>query len=363
MTEGDATDPTEGVDAADTTDGRDTTSMADTGEETSTDGYVYHVDGDLVPASEATVSVRDRGFMYGDAAFETLRAYGGRVFEWDAHARRLAETCDVLGLDHGLSTEDLHGRVAETLAANDLAEAYVRLSITRGVQPGKLTPTPEVDPTVVVLVKELPRGGRGSDPVWDGPATLQTVKTRRVPDRAIPSNAKTHNYLNGILARLELRVTGADEALVLDTDGYVAEGATSNVFFVDDEALCTPSLDGPVLPGVTRDVVLELAREEGIPVREGRFAPDDVRGASEVFLTNTTWELRPVATVDGIDSGGGPVTTLLSRLFDERVERAHYGGNEGVTGRRSDDAGDSDGDGENAHDATVDSQWDVGDGS
>ncbi|WP_380675011.1 aminotransferase class IV [Salinigranum sp. GCM10025319] len=360
MTEGDATDPTEGADGADVADTADTT---DREVETSSDRYVYHVDGDLVPASEATVSVRDRGFMYGDAAFETLRAYGGRVFEWDAHARRLTETCDVLGLDHGLSTEDLHGRVAETLAANDLAEAYVRLSVTRGVQPGKLTPSAEVDPTVVVVVKGLPRGGRGSDPVWDGPATLQTVKTRRVPDRAIPSKAKTHNYLNGILARLELRVTGADEALVLDSEGYVAEGATSNVFFVDDDALCTPSLDGPVLPGVTRDVVIELAREEGIPVREGRYTPDDVRGASEVFLTNTTWELRPVATVDGIDSGGGPVTTLLSRLFDERVERTHYGGGTGgESGMGSDDTGDSDGGDENAHDATVDNQWDVGDG-
>jgi branched-chain amino acid aminotransferase len=336
--------------------GDDATSAAEPGGETPTDEYVYHVDGALVPASEATVSVRDRGFMYGDAAFETLRAYGGRVFEWEAHARRLAGTCELLQLDHGLADADLRGRVEETLAANDLSEAYVRLSVTRGVQPGKLTPAPDVDPTVVVVVKALPRGGRESDPVWDGPATVQTVKTRRVPDRAIPARAKTHNYLNGILARLELRVTGADEALVLDSEGLVAEGATSNVFFVSDEALCTPSLDGPVLPGVTRDVVIDLAREEGIPVREGRFTPDDVRNAAEVFVTNTTWELRPVATVDGIDCGGGPVTTLLSRLFDERVERAHYEG--GETTDATDAADDTSED-----PGAVDSRWDVGGGS
>lgn len=96
--------------------------------------------------------------------------------------------------------------------------------------------------------------------MWDGPATVQTVKTRRIPDRSLPARAKTHNYLNGILARVELRVTGADEALMLDADGYVTEGATSNLFFVDDNALCTPSLDGPVLPGITRRVVLDLAR-------------------------------------------------------------------------------------------------------
>jgi branched-chain amino acid aminotransferase len=358
MTPGDPTDATHAAASAesDEPDEPDESSGAEESDE-----YVYHVDGELVPAAEATVSVRDRGFMYGDAAFETLRAYGGSVFAWDAHARRLAGTCELLQLDHGLSTADLRERVDETLAANDLSEAYVRLSVTRGVQPGKLTPAPEVDPTVVVIVKQLPRGGREGDPVWHGPATVQTVKTRRVPDRAIPARAKTHNYLNGILARLELRVTSADEALVLDSGGNVAEGATSNVFFVSDDALCTPSLDGPVLPGVTRDVVLDLAHEEGIPVREGAFTPDDVRGAAEVFLTNTTWELRPVATVDGIDCGGGPVTTLLSRLFDQRVEREHYGRTVAADGADDEDdvAGGEAADGDVTEDAAVDSQWDV----
>ncbi|MEA1931326.1 MAG: aminotransferase class IV [Euryarchaeota archaeon] len=299
-----------------------------------TEEPVYHVDGDLVAADEATVNVRDRGFLYGDAAFETMRAYGGEVFEWEAHMDRLAETCQVLGLDHGLSDGDLRERVDETLAANTLQEAYIRLSITRGVQPGKLTPDEAVDPTVVVIVSELPRGGQGSQPVWDGPATLQTVKTKRIPDASIPARAKTHNYLNGILARLELRVTGADEALLVDAEGHVTEGATSNLFFVRDNALRTPSLDGPVLPGITRRVILELAREEGIPVEEGQYSPEEIRSADEVFLTNSTWELRPVETVDGLSvseeedgstgTAAGPVTTLLSRLFDARVESAYY---------------------------------------
>ena len=289
---------------------------------------IYHVGGELVAADEATVSVEDRGFLYGDAAFETMRAYDGEIFEWDAHMDRLNETCDVLGLDHGLSRGDLKARVDETLDANGVGDAYVRLSITRGVQPGKLTPDEVVDPTVVVIVKPLSRGGRQSQPVWDGPATLQTVKTKRMPDASIPSRVKTHNYLNGILARLELRVTDADEALMVDLDGRVTEGATSNLFFVQNNALRTPSLDGPVLPGTTRRVVLELAAEEGIPVKEGQYTPDDVRQADEVFLTNSTWELRPVETVDGISvgdrEGAGPVTTLLSRLFDAHVESTHY---------------------------------------
>ena len=292
----------------------------------------YHVDGDLVPAAEATVSVEDRGFAYGDAAFETMRAYGGEPFRWEAHADRLADTCETLGLDHGIADAELKRRVDETLAANDLADAYVKLSITRGVQPGTLDPKPEVDPTVVVIAKPLPRGGVGSEPVHGGPAALQTTKTRKAADRAIPAAAKTHNYLNGILARLELRVTGADEALMLDPDGNVAEGATSNLFFVDGTALKTPSLDGPILPGVTRATVIDVAESEGIPVEEGTYAPDAVREADEVFLTNSTWEIRPAATVDGIAVDGdgegvaGPLTTLISRLYDRRIEERHYDG-------------------------------------
>jgi branched-chain amino acid aminotransferase len=289
----------------------------------------YHVDGELVPATSASVSVRDRGFMYGDAVFETLRAYGGDVFRWDAHADRLSGSAEALSLDHGLSNAELKRRVDETLRANDLEDAYVKLSVTRGVQPGKLTPGPADDPTVVVQVKPLPRGGVDADPVWDGPATLQTVRTRRIPDESLPSQAKTHNYLNGILARIELRVSDADEAVMLDGDGHLAEGATSNLFFVDGEALCTPSLDGPVLPGITRAEILDIAREEGIPVREGAFTPDDLRGAEEAFVTNTTWEVRPVETVDGIDVGGGPLTTLFQRVYDARVERDHYDGSDG----------------------------------
>ncbi|WIV66538.1 aminotransferase class IV [Natrialbaceae archaeon AArc-T1-2] len=283
---------------------------------------LYHVDGELVPAGEATVSVEDRGFRYGDAAFETLRAYGGDLFEWPAHADRLERTCDVLAIDHGLSRTDLRRRIDETLSANDLADAYVRLSITRGVQPGKLTPDPEVDPTVVVYVAPLPRGGLDGEPVWDGPATVETVSTRRIPDAAIPAAAKTHNYLNGILARTEL--TDGDEALLLDVDGHVAEGATSNVFFVDDGTLYTPTTDGPVLPGITREAVLELAMEAGISTHEGRYVPATVREADEAFLTNSTWELRPVASIDGVDIGGGPVADRLARLFDQCVERTCY---------------------------------------
>jgi len=283
----------------------------------------YHVDGELVPAEEATVSVEDRGFQYGDAAFETLRAYGGSVFAWKAHRDRLERTCRLLGMD-GAVPEDLHDRVVETLEANGLQDAYVRVSVTRGVQPGKLTPRREVDPTVVVIGKLLPRGGLKGDSVWATPATVETVGTRRVPDEAIPAGAKTHNYLNGILARLDVEDPGTDEALLPDTEGRVTEGATSNVFFVDGGRLKTPSTEGDLLPGVTRSVVLDLAAGESFPIKEGQYGPEEVRRADEVFLTNTTWEVRPVAEIDGRTLETGPITELLARLFDERIEEEHY---------------------------------------
>ncbi|WP_049926138.1 aminotransferase class IV [Halopiger goleimassiliensis] len=291
-----------------------------------TDDRLYHVDGDLVPASEATVSVDDRGFRYGDAAFETMRAYGGTIFAWDRHRARLERTCEALSLEHGLEYAALRDRIDETLAANDLADAYVRLSITRGVQPGTLTPQPEVDPTVVIYVKPLPRGGLEGERVWDDPATVHAVERRRVPDAAVPAGAKTHNYLWGILARTELADADpdADEALVRDLEGFVAEGAVSNLFFVRDGVLHTPSTEGPVLPGITREIALELAEEAGLPTREGRYALEEVCAADEAFLTNRTWELRPINRLDGEPIGGGPITDDLARRYDERVEACCY---------------------------------------
>ncbi|SEW05344.1 aminotransferase class IV [Halobacterium jilantaiense] len=282
----------------------------------------YHVDGDLVDAEDATVSVRDRGFQYGDAAFETLRAYGGQTFAWVAHHRRLEATCDALGIDHDFDSGALRGRVHETLAANDLTEAYVRLSITRGVQDGRLAPRENADPTVVVVVDPLPKGGVDGERVWNAPADVQTTTVRPTPDATIPSNAKTHNYLPGVLGRIDAE--DADEALFVDDDGHVTEGASSNLFFVDDGTLYTPSTDLDVLPGVTRWAVTELAADLGIPVETGRYDLGDLYAADEAFLTNTTWEVRPIARVDDTSYSTCKVGAALAHEYAREVERRHY---------------------------------------
>ncbi|NIB98763.1 aminotransferase class IV [Halobacterium sp. R2-5] len=282
----------------------------------------YHVDGELVAAEDATVSVRNRGFQYGDAAFETLRAYGGQVFAWAAHASRLRASCDALGIDHALSDRDLRGRVHATLAANDLANASVRLTVTRGDQSGSFAPGDDVDPTVVVVADELPRGGVGGERAWRSPASAATVAVERVADDALPAVAKTNNYLNGVLARID--AGDADEAILLDSEGRVTGGATSNVFFVDDGVVHTPSLDLPVNPGITRWAVVELAEDIGITVEEGHYTPQDLRAADELFLTNTTWEVRPVSEYDDTTYSTCKVGARLARAFAEEVEQRHY---------------------------------------
>jgi branched-chain amino acid aminotransferase len=281
----------------------------------------YHVDGRLVPASEAAVDVRDRGFVYGDGAVERLRVYGGDPFEWAAHANRLSRTCETLGFERAIPpTDDLRERVAETLDANGLTDARVRVSITRGIQDRGPTPDPRVDPTVVVTASELPRGGTPGEVLWDEPATLRTVERRRAPEAVLPA-AGTQADLCSVLARQE---ADGDEALLRDLQGTVCGGASSDVFFVRDGTLHTPTADLPIPAGITRAVVLDIADGESFPVEAGRYAVGDLRGADEVFLTDPTWEIRPVGRVDGTEKPVGPITRLCARLFDERVERVHY---------------------------------------
>lgn len=281
----------------------------------------YYLNGEIVPASKAMVSVNNRGFKYGDAAFETLRSYNGDPFAWCRHLDRLKRTCELLGMDHGLNDLTLRKAVDKTLAANGFENAYIRLTVTRGKHNGKLTPPETIDPTIVVVVSELPRGGTNGTSVWDGPATAEIVDTVRIPTEAIPATAKTHNYLNGILARQE---TDTDEALMLDWNGWLTEGATSNLFFCKDGVLKTPSLDGPILPGITREIVLELTKDRDIPSETGRYTPADLQHADEIFLTNTTWEIRPISRIGDIKLKPGPIAKELIDAFDTYVEATHY---------------------------------------
>jgi branched-chain amino acid aminotransferase len=272
-----------------------------------------HVDGELVPAREAGVGVRDGGLVEGDAAAVRARSYGGRVFRWDGVAERLLAAARAHDLEPP-PADDLRARIGATLDANDLADARVRLSVTRGAGRG---------PGVVVVADPLPRGGRSDRTAYAGPADLITADARRIPPAAVPLARYTHNRLDRARASREAARAGVDGALVRDLAGAVVGAADADLLFVAGDSLRTPRLDEP--GGVVRDALLDLAVDEGIPVARGEFEPAEVRAADEAFLANPTYGVRPVSSIDGTDVGGGPVTTLLARLFDGLVEREYYG--------------------------------------
>jgi len=306
----------------------------------------YHVDGEIVPRNDATVSALNRGVLYGDGITEQVRVYGGRVFEWDAHETRIHDALGALSIP---VPEDLREWIDGVLAANDLTEAICRLSITRGGSPD-LTPEVDAAPMVVIGTEPAPRGGRkrpnragkgdgdadrnehddGTEEANDDrdegqhatdPAVVQTVTIRR-PDDPDPLGRRAAT----VRARLELARAAtdryhADEALVRDRDGFVTGGAANDLLFVDDYALRVPRAD-PV--DVLRPVVCDLAREESIPVEQGRYRPDAVRDADEAFLASAVGGLRPVARLDGIAVGDGPVRRLLSATLDDLIEEQHY---------------------------------------
>lgn len=283
-----------------------------------------HVAGELHPLDEAVVPVADRGFLYGDAVFETIRVYAGVPLAWEEHMDRMSESCAILGMEHDITDAELRQRLQDTLQQNGFDDAYARISITRGQQPGRLSPAPTVDPTVVIIVEELPRGGRHGEPSWDAPAAVAIAQTERVQNAAIPARAKTHNYLNGILARLDVGAD-VDEAVMLDADGAVTEGTTSNIFVVVDGIVRTPNTDvRPVLPGITRDYVLDLAATTDMDVQETVLYPRDVLAADEVFLTNSISEIRPVVSVDGESFAVGDTTEQLIAAYDRLVEERCY---------------------------------------
>jgi branched-chain amino acid aminotransferase len=287
----------------------------------------YHVDGRLVPATDASVGVHDRGLTLADAGVEVLRAYGGCPFVLDAHLARLGRVCDALSIP-APPRADLAERVRATLDANPFGDALVRLSVTRGPARDRSRALPARDraaPTVVVTADPLPRGGLSGTRAWTAPATVATVDVRPVPDDAVPSAAATHARLDRVRARRA--VPGdAHEALLVDAAGEVRGGAGTDLLFVDGNALhVRRDGDGdPAGARPTRRVVTSLASEEGIPVRRGRRSPSDVRDADEVLLVGPRTEVRPVTRVDDVELDRGPVTRLLARLFDERVERACY---------------------------------------
>jgi branched-chain amino acid aminotransferase len=279
------------------------------------DRLVY-INGQFVPAAEARISVFDHGLLYGDGVFEGIRAYNGRVFRLDEHLQRLYDSAKAILLDIPLSLEQMRDAVLESLRRNDLSDGYLRLVVTRG--PGDLGLDPRKcrgRATVFIIADSIELYPQE---FYERGLEVMTVVTRRNLPEAVNPAIKSLNYLNNVLAKIEVAHAGLLEGIMLNHEGYVAEATGDNIFLYSDGRLITPPPSVGILKGITRGAVIELAAELGIPVSEERFTRYVVYTAQECFLTGTAAEIIPVVVVDGRRIGEGtpgPVTRRLMERF------------------------------------------------
>ncbi len=277
--------------------------------------FFASINGEIVPLEQARIPVLDNGFLFGDSVYEVLRTYGGRPFESARHFRRLRASAARLGIAVSLSDAALRGRVRALLARAGDVESYVRIVVTRGVGDSSYDPGAVTGPTVVMIQKELPRPPAR---LYAEGIRVSLVDTRRNHPRSLDPAIKSSNLLNNILAVREARDRGAEEPVLLNLEGFLAEGASTNVFVARGGALLTPPLSAGILGGITREVLLELAASLEIPCRETALEPRELVGADEAFLSSTTREVMPVRQVDETviaDGRPGPLTRRLMEAF------------------------------------------------
>lgn len=272
------------------------------------------LNGGLVPEAEARISVLDRGFTLGDGLFETMRAYGGRVFRLKGHLDRLTRSASRIGLP---LPGDLFPAVTETLEANRLSEAALRLTVSRGPSPPGLLPSAEPTPTCVITARPAP----------EPPVTLRAATASgRLNEHAPAAGLKRLGYLDSIVAVMEARAAGHDDALLLDTAGHVAQGTASNIFVLAGGVLRTPPTSCGILAGITRAAVLEIAGALDVPVTEESIDPHTLSTAEEAFLTSTLREVVPLTAVDGRSIGRGvpgPLTRKIQQSYADLVRLGH----------------------------------------
>ncbi len=275
----------------------------------------------FVQKEHARVSVFDHGFLYGDGVYETLRAYQGRILLWERHMARLRRSCELIGLDLSMHDEAWIPIIAELLVRNGLQDAGLRLTVSRGEGELGIDPILCPHPTVVVMAKPVVAH---TDQQREQGKVLHLSSVRRNPELAQPPQIKALSFLNNILAKQEAVRVGADDALMLNMDGYLSECTTSNIFFVKNQQLYTPGVDCGILKGITRDVVIELADKLEVCVEEGRYTMEQLLQADECFITNTGIEIMPVSRIGHCQIGQGKrglLTGELRKVFTENLNR------------------------------------------
>lgn len=275
------------------------------------------INGVILPSEDAKVSVLDRGFLYGDAIFETMAVYDGIIFRFIQHWQRFNRSAELLGIPVPFSANALKSQLDAVLEANGYRSGILRVSLTRGVSPRGLGTEHCSDQSLVILCFPPKMPLAATRPKG---AKIVVSRFRRVPDSAVPSAAKTANYLGAILAYREATMVDADEALMLTVDEHVAEGTVSNIFFGVSGELITPSVACGIIPGITRGAIIELAGDLGISVHETLVPRPILRTADEIFYTNTTGGVVPVGAADGrLLTAPGPLTRRIRDAYFKLV--------------------------------------------
>jgi branched-chain amino acid aminotransferase len=275
-----------------------------------------NVNGRLTDAAHAAISPLDHGFLYGYGVYETLRTYDRVPFMFDRHMKRLRDSAGAVFMPVPVSDAEMLARIEQTMAAvPGLQEAYIRILLTRGEGDFSYDPNASPEPTLVLVVKNFPEPPAEK---FDKGIKLAFVSVMRNHPASVNPRIKSNNLLNNALAMQEALAKGAEEALLRNHRGEIAECSQSNIFIVRDGGALTPPLDAGLLAGITREFVFEVGRACGVPVAEAALNEADVMGADEVFITGTTREVTPVAAIDGKPIGAGrpgPVTRRLLETF------------------------------------------------
>ena len=271
-----------------------------------------YINGTLFDKEDAKISVYDHGLLYGDGVFEGMRTYGGRVFRLDEHLDRLYESAKAIWLQIPMTKPDLAKAVKETVAINSIQDGYIRLVVTRGAGSLGLDPNRTSDPQVIIIADSITLYPKE---YYENGLEIVSVSTIRNHPAALSPRVKSLNYLNNILAKIEGLQAGCVEALMLNHNGQIAECTGDNIFLVARGELLTPPVDAGILQGITRDAVIELARNDGLTVREIPLTKHDVYIADECFLTGSAAEVIPVVKVDSRPIGDGKPGVITRELI------------------------------------------------
>jgi branched-chain amino acid aminotransferase len=280
-------------------------------------GQKIWLDGKLVDREDAKITVFDHGLLYGDGVFEGIRVYKGRIFELDAHIKRLYESAKAIRLVISINQSELAGAVKETVEANSVSDGYIRLVVTRGVGTLGLNPFVCKNSCIFIIADSIQLYPQE---LYEKGMRIISATTVRNHPLAIPPQAKSLNYLNNILAKIEALDNDVPEAIMYNHQGYVAEASGDNVLIVKDGVIYTPPAEAGALPGITQRVVIKLAKEENIQVIEKNLTRFDLYVCDEFFLTGTAAEVIGIVNVDGRiigDGKPGPITSLLRKKFFE----------------------------------------------